>query len=173
MAVYGLSGQEELYHYGVLGMKWGVRRYQNKDGSLTAAGQRKISKEYKKSAVKVSKKLYRNQNKMTTNAYNRAVSRMNNGELDRFNEAQKKKYGKNFSKRMEYRDDYNKAFNDLFADEFNVSLNNFYSNDQDVKKGKALIEKYGMTSWDELARTNDMAMKEVQNYMEKRKKKYK
>ena len=30
-----------LAHYGVKGMKWGVHRYQNKDGSLTAAGKKK------------------------------------------------------------------------------------------------------------------------------------
>lgn len=31
----------ELYHYGRKGMKWGVRRYQNKDGSLTPAGKKR------------------------------------------------------------------------------------------------------------------------------------
>ena len=33
-----------LQHHGILGMKWGVRRYQNKDGSLTAAGRKRLAK---------------------------------------------------------------------------------------------------------------------------------
>lgn len=31
----------QLYHHGILGMKWGVRRFQNKDGSLTKAGKKR------------------------------------------------------------------------------------------------------------------------------------
>lgn len=39
---------KELYHYGIKGMKWGIRRFRNKDGSLTAAGKKRYSDDYVK-----------------------------------------------------------------------------------------------------------------------------
>ena len=44
--------QNELYHHGVKGMKWGVRRFQNKDGTLTPKGE----KYYKDDGATIIKK---------------------------------------------------------------------------------------------------------------------
>lgn len=47
---------EELYHHGVKGQKWGFRRYQNKDGSLTKAGKRKYGTKTNFNKVMAAKK---------------------------------------------------------------------------------------------------------------------
>ena len=41
MNTWTCTRQGELYHHGIKGQKWGVRRFQNKDGSLTPAGERR------------------------------------------------------------------------------------------------------------------------------------
>ena len=41
MNTWTCTRQGELYHHGIKGQKWGVRRFQNKDGSLTPAGKRR------------------------------------------------------------------------------------------------------------------------------------
>lgn len=42
----------ELYHWGIKGMKWGVRRYQNKDGTLTDKGQKRYERDQRENSEK-------------------------------------------------------------------------------------------------------------------------
>ncbi len=75
---YILSSNGELYHWGVKGQKWGVRRYQNKDGTLKPAGRkrRKDTSNWSddaKEAAKIKKK---------------SVHEMSNAELQKLNNRQ-------------------------------------------------------------------------------------
>lgn len=60
----------ELMHFGIKGQKWGVRRYQNKDGTLTPAGRKKYGSDDHRKVSEIRKK---------------SISEMSNNELKEAN----------------------------------------------------------------------------------------
>lgn len=61
MSYYADDQSSFLSHHGILGQKWGVRRYQNKDGSLTSAGKKHYNTDYNKYELKAERRKEKSQ----------------------------------------------------------------------------------------------------------------
>lgn len=61
--------QAELYHHGIKGQKWGIRRFQNKDGSLTVAGRKRYADltPAERRKAKIKERNERNKRKVSEN----------------------------------------------------------------------------------------------------------
>lgn len=108
----------ELKHHGVLGMKWGVRRYQNKDGSLTSKGRKHLD-------IKTNRKTKKQERRdAKLDAWKKGVQRSIN--LDR--EIKKSKQD-----RKKYKTEKNKAL-DSYIDKLKKIEAHKGKNPEEVKR---------------------------------------
>ena len=96
---------DELYHFGVKGMKWGVRRYRNKDGSLTSKG---VKRYRNMSDDKLQKSLYKQVKKERANQSNRSNKWNVNNTIGENSKAVQDRYHKDL-KKFRSSDEYKRA----------------------------------------------------------------
>lgn len=138
----------ELYHHGILGQKWGVRRYQNKDGSLTPAGRKKVAKMKSQYTELTGKQLRRSPTKKSSSS---------NSESKPQNESLEEK-----TRKLQTQKNYLQTQRDVLDLQRQISA----MSPQKVSKGKSFVQKFGPT----IARTawNDVGKPALNKYLEKK-----
>ena len=120
--------ENELYHHGVKGQKWGVRRYQNSDGSLTDNGKKRVAK------------------------LNAKINKADKKAIESFNSSKKHFQDKKFFSKEKGLDEYQKAtLSKKISDHYRKNLRSMGVNRNESLKvraaeyeaGKAFAEKYG------------------------------
>lgn len=112
MTYYGLAGDRYLAHHGIRGMKWGVRRYQNEDGTFTDAGKKHYQKKIRNNWIK---------------AHNGAAASFNR-KIDEINSKyDSKEFEDNFGSKIGQK--YVREVDNLWKTSYKSSLRQMYGDD--------------------------------------------
>lgn len=149
-----------LYHHGIKGQKWGVRRYQNDDGTLTEAGKRRYSKQYESHMNKYLSDLQRHSTKLRVDAYNKTADDYNNYKIAEFNKRHK-------PEDSDYEESYFKQFNSDLEKAYNQAVYDYASSNKHYQKGKAIADKYDLYSVNDLAAEQKRFIDGVDEYKRK------
>ena len=118
MATYGYYvNNNELYHHGIKGQKWGIRRYQNPDGSLTAEGIKRYRMNDTDLTSVASRKAAMRRYKDISETAQKAAIKKANDEKDNFSN-KKEKNDYILYQKEEY---LNKKYQELFGDKADLN----------------------------------------------------
>ena len=158
------NNTNELYHFGIKGQKWGIRRYQNEDGTLTPAGKKRYGKmsndELQKTLYKQVKKARADQSNWSNQwNVNNTIGKNSKAAEDRYREDLQKyrssdKYKRAVKKMSELdkkaergeisRDQYDKQYINIQKSIYSPDLDTSVRyTDNGRKYSEAYLRKYG------------------------------